>query len=632
MRIGTKNPNQFISLGCRLAQNRATVPAYNAYFKTSMHNIDLILTLTGGLAAALVFGYITHLCKLSPIVGYLIAGVAVGRHTPGFIANQHLAEQLAEVGVILLMFGVGLHFHLSELLAVRKIAIPGAIGQSCVATVLGAVCMRMFGWDWTAGIVFGLAIAVASTVVLTRILADNRELHTTTGHVAIGWLIVEDLMTVFVLVVLPTLADKSGSTSLVFAAGTATLKISILMGFVLYVGGKVIPWLLTHIARSNSRELFTLTTLVLALGISVGAMKIFDVSMALGAFLAGMVVGRSEFSSRAASEAIPMRDAFAVLFFVSVGMLLDPMTLINQPVLILCTLGIVIVGKALAAIAIVLALGYPVKVALGVGVALAQIGEFSFIVATSGKQLGLLPPLAMDLLVATAILSITLNPIFYRLVVPLDKWIGKHPRLSTLLSFGRRKNTDLFESSGASFGEGHRAVIIGYGPVGQTVVRLLRENGVSPTVIEMNVETARRIQTDGIRAVHGDATRREVLEEAGVEGAGNLIISSSSVAAPEEVIRNAKDINADIFIVARTSYVRELSALKAAGAQLVFSGEGEVALALAETLLRELGATPDQIENERERVRQSFLTHSPNSLAASGEPSPFPNKTLQSGL
>src|SRR5262252_3802472 len=329
-----------------------------------MHHLDLLLTLTGGLAAALVCGYLTHRLGLSPIVGYLLGGIAVGPYTPGFVANEALAEQLAEIGVILLMFGVGLHFRLRELLAVRRVALPGAIAQSLVATVLGAVVARAFGWTLAASVVFGLALSVASTVVLMRVLADHRDLHTPTGHIAVGWLVVEDLFTVLVLVLLPALfgGRPAGASHIPLALGLAALKITALVAFTLLVGGRLIPWLLERVAATRSRELFTLTILVLALGIAVGSATLFGVSMALGAFLAGMVVGRSDFSLRAASEALPMRDAFAVLFFVAVGMLLNPHYVMEAPGLVAATLGVILLGKPLAALGIVLLLGYTLKV------------------------------------------------------------------------------------------------------------------------------------------------------------------------------------------------------------------------------------------------------------------------------
>ncbi len=325
-----------------------------------MHNLDLILTLTGGLGAAFLLGYLTQRLGLSPLVGYLVAGTLVGPYTPGFVANAEIAEQFAEVGVILLMFGVGLQFHVEELLAVGRVAIPGAIVQSAIATLLGAAIAVAFGWGWPAGIVFGMALAVASTVVLIRILADNRDLHTPTGHIAVGWLVVEDLFTVVALVLLPALFAPTPS-SLAFGLAMTAAKIAALVAFTIGIGNRVIPWMLDHVARTGSRELFTLTVLVLALGIAVGSATVFGVSMALGAFLAGLVVGRSDYSLRAASDALPMRDAFAVLFFVAVGMLLEPSYLIEAPGLILATLAVVLVGKPLAAFLIVRLLRLPVS-------------------------------------------------------------------------------------------------------------------------------------------------------------------------------------------------------------------------------------------------------------------------------
>ena len=403
-----------------------------------MHSFDLILTLTGGLAAALVFGYLTQRVGLSPIVGYLLAGVAVGPNTPGFVANTHLAEQLAEVGVILLMFGVGLQFHVEELLAVRRVAVPGAVAQSVVATVLGAMLVQAFGWSTPSGIVFGIALSVASTVVLIRVLADNNELHTRTGHIAVGWLVVEDLFTVIALVVLPLLFAREGaSRGLGIALLLTGVKVAALVAFTALVGPRVIPRVLDHVARTHSRELFTLTVLVIALGIAVGSALVFDVSMALGAFLAGLVVGRSDYSLRAASEALPLRDAFAVLFFVSVGMLLNPSALMDHPVLVAGTLGVVMIGKPVVAFVITWLLGYPFVTSLSVAVALAQIGEFSFMLAGVGRDLGLLTADASNVLVAVAILSIVLNPILFRAIKPLDRWTLARPWLRRLLDRSR---------------------------------------------------------------------------------------------------------------------------------------------------------------------------------------------------
>jgi len=386
-----------------------------------MHAYDLILTLTGGLTAALALGYVTHRLGLSPIAGYLLAGTLVGPHTPGFVADTKLAEQLAEIGVILLMFGVGLQFHVEELLAVRRVAVPGAVAQSVAATALGAVLAHWLGWSWPAGIVFGMALAVASTVVLIRVLADHNQLHTQAGHIAVGWLVVEDLFTVIALVLLPALFGDTGSgTPLWLALLTTALKVGALVAFTAIVGTRAIPTLLDHVAHTRSRELFTLTVLVLALGIAVGSSLIFSVSMALGAFLAGMVVGRSDYSLRAAADALPMRDAFAVLFFVSVGMLLDPAALVDAPAFTLGALVVILIAKPLVAFAIVWVMRYPLHASLTVAIALAQIGEFSFILSTIGRDLGLLTPVASNALVAASIVSIVLNPLLYRLAGPFE--------------------------------------------------------------------------------------------------------------------------------------------------------------------------------------------------------------------
>jgi monovalent cation:H+ antiporter-2, CPA2 family len=579
-----------------------------------MHNhLDLILTLTGGLAAALAFGYVTHRLGLSPIVGYLLAGIAVGPNTPGFVANRELADQLAEVGVILLMFGVGLHFHLKELFAVRRIALPGAVVQSLAATVLGALTAWAFGWGWTAGVVYGLAISVASTVVLTRVLVDNNDLHTPVGHIAVGWLVVEDLFTVVVLVLLPPLFGnkEAGPGGLPLALGLSALKIGVLVACTFLLGGRLIPWLLGRVAATRSRELFTLTVLVVALGIAVGSAKLFGVSMALGAFLAGMVVGRSDFSLRAASEALPMRDAFAVLFFVSVGMLFDPSYLLKEPGLVAATLAIVVLAKPLAALGIVLLLGYPPKVAIAVAVALAQIGEFSFILAALGKSLGILTESATNALVAAAIVSISLNPLLYRLADPLEAWAARHPRLWRWLTARAHPRTSSASAPSPdrdpTVSSRHRAVVVGYGPVGRTLSRLLRDNDIEPTIIEMNLETVHRLREEAVLAIYGDASHRETLKGAGVDRAGSLILSASGIRGAEEVIRLARELNPNIRVLVRTAYLRERAALRQAGADSVFSGEGEVALAMTESVLQALGAIPEQIDRERERVRADLF-------------------------
>ncbi|HEY9248304.1 MAG TPA: cation:proton antiporter [Rariglobus sp.] len=585
-----------------------------------MHNIDLILTLTGGFVAAVTLGYITQRIGLSPIVGYLLAGVIVSPHTPGFVANSAMADQLAEIGVILLMFGVGLQFHFKELLAVRRIAVPGAVVQSIVATVLGAVVMHGLGWSWEAGVVFGLAISVASTVVLTRVLADNGDLHTPTGHVAVGWLVMEDLFTVFVLVLLPAIFGSSAGVelnvqTLMVAGGVTLLKIVSLIAFTFIIGGWVIPRLLTGIARTGSRELFTLAVLAVALGIAVGSAKVFGVSMALGAFLAGMVVGRSQFSLRAATDALPMRDAFAVIFFVSVGMLFDWRSLLESPMLVLAAMMVILIGKPLASFVIVVLMRYPLRVALSVSVVLAQIGEFSFILAAMGRQLNILPAEAANILVACAILSITLNPLSYRLIPRIERWMERcTPVLTTWIH--RRTAGSLSPAADPEVVRGrHRAVVIGYGPVGRTVARLLQENEIEPTIIEMNVETVKRLRAENIRVVYGEAARFETLQEAGVAEARALVLSSSGIKEGRELIRLARQINPAVQVIARTAYLRELGELREAGADKVFSGEGEVALAMTEFILRTLGATPEQIDRERTRVHDELFVPGPPGAA-----------------
>ncbi|QDU30576.1 Inner membrane protein YbaL [Anatilimnocola aggregata] len=574
-------------------------------------HLELIITLTSGLAAALFMGYITHRVGLSPIVGYLLAGIAVGPYTPGVEANVELAQQMAEIGVILLMFGVGLHFHFKELLAVRRVAVPGAVGQSLIATGLGVVVAYFFGWTVSSGLVFGMAISVASTVVLLRVLSDNNDLHTPTGHIAVGWLVVEDLFTVLVLVLMPVLFGSANSSlaDIGLAILIAVIKIGLLVAFVMFVGGKAIPWFLARIAQTRSRELFTLTVLVVALGIAVGAAKVFDVSMALGAFLAGMVVGRSDFSSRAASEALPMRDAFAVLFFVSVGMLFDPNQLITSPGLIAATLGIVLLGKPLAALAIVILLRYPLRIGLSVAVALAQIGEFSFILAGVGMSLNVFTSQQYNALIAAAIVSISINPILYRLTDYLEERAKKSPRLWKLIN-GNSHVESTQQAPDDEHPEKHdhgQAVVIGYGPVGRTLCRLLQENGIEPTVIEMNLTTVRQLREDGMRAVYGDSAHKETQLEAGTSQADVFILSASGLRNSQEVIRLARECNPKIRVFARASYLREIPSLTRAGADVVFTGEGEVAMSMTEFILRQMGAGPEQIDRERDRIRNELF-------------------------
>jgi CPA2 family monovalent cation:H+ antiporter-2 len=570
--------------------------------------MDLILTLSVSLAVALVLGYATQRLGLSPIVGYLLAGIVVGPNTPGFIANHQIAEQLAEIGVVLLMFGVGLHFDLKDLLAVRRIALPGAAGQSLLATGLGAAAAMTLGGNgggWTGGIVYGLALSVASTVVLTRVMSDHDELHAPSGHVAVGWTVVEDILTVLILVLLPALTAGRGemtSGGLALTLVIAVAKIGLLFLLTFLLGGRIIPWLLRLVSATKSRELFTLTILVVALGIAFGSAKLFGVSMALGAFLAGIIVGRSDFSLRAASEALPMRDAFAVLFFVSVGMLFDPMAVVAAPWLTAATLAIIIIGKPLASFCLMLLFRQPLRTSASVGLSLGQIGEFSFILAAMGTSLGILSQRATSVLIAAAIVSIALNPTLHRLSDPIGRLARRRP--------ARRARPRTAEEELAPSEPGpaprFRAVVVGYGPVGRTLVRLLAENGIGSTVIEMNLATVKRLREEEVPAVYGDASHRESLQSAGVERSGTLILSASGIREAKEIIRMAKEMNPAVRVLVRSAYLRDRAPLMAAGADLVLSGEGEVALAMTESVLQELGATPEQIDRERERLREDF--------------------------
>jgi monovalent cation:H+ antiporter-2, CPA2 family len=587
-----------------------------------MHaNLDLILTLTYSLGAALTLGYVTHRLGLSPLVGYLLAGIVVGPRTPGFVADSALADQLAEIGVILLMFGVGLHFKVEDLAAVRRIAIPGAVFQSVAATLLATLAAVGFGWGWQAGVVFGLALSVASTVVLTRVLADNHALHTRTGHVAVGWLIVEDLFTVVILVLLPHLfgeeAAKGGGAGL--AVLIAVAKFAALVLFTLVVGGRVIPWLLGRASATRSRELFTLSVLVIALGIAVGSALLFGVSMALGAFLAGMVVGRSEFSLRAASEALPLRDAFAVIFFVAAGMLFDPRFVWESPGVVASTLAVILLGKPLAALGIMRLLKHPMSTALPIAVSLGQIGEFSFILATVGRQLGVLPPAAVNAIMAGAIVSIAVNPPLYRAAAALGARakdaIAPAPVRFPSTAGSHESPSAVHRAVTALEGRRPTAVIVGFGPIGRTLVALLRANQVEPRVIELNLETARKLAAEGVESVYGDAGRLETLEAADVDKAGTLILAASGLENAAEVARMARTLNPRIRVLARCGYLRERDALRAAGVDAVFASEGEIAMAMTESVLRGLGAAPEQIDRERERVRSDLLGEEARSAA-----------------
>jgi monovalent cation:H+ antiporter-2, CPA2 family len=533
-----------------------------------MGHLTVLMTFAMGLTMALLLGFLAKRLKLSPIVGYLIAGVAVGPFTVGYVADQHVADQFAEIGVILLLFGVGLKFHLSELLAVWRIALPGALFQSAISTLALAGLLRLMGWDWTSGIVLGISISVASTVVMALVLAERHDLHAPIGHIAIGWTVVEDLLTVTALLLLPMFvgAGAVGSDGIGLALGQAALKIVGLVLLVVVLGKWVIPKALEQIALARSRELFTLSVLVVALGIAIGAAKLFGVSMALGAFLAGLAVGRSEFAARAANDALPMRDAFAVLFFVSVGMLCDPRSVLESPVLTGVVLLVVLVGKPLAAMLVVRVMGRPTSTAVAVGAALSQVGEFSFILGSAAKGLGVITNDGWNALVAASIISIALNPTVYRLA---RRATGGAPTLKP--------------AAGQESVDARRCILVGYGPVGKTVRRILVEYDAEVTVIELNLETVRGLRAEGIQVVYGDVLRPGTLEEAGLASAGSLILSIE-VEDAAELIRQAHSVNPSLRILARCAHLRDVPALRKAGATIIAAAEAEVAMALAEVL------------------------------------------------
>jgi CPA2 family monovalent cation:H+ antiporter-2 len=552
-----------------------------------MNELTVLMTFAAGLAMALVLGFVATRLRLSPIVGYLVAGIAVGPFTGGYVADQHVADQFAEIGVILLLFGVGLRFHLDELLAVWRIAIPGALFQSAISTLALAGLLKLIGVDFVSGVVLGISISVASTVVMALVLAERRDLHAPIGHIAIGWTVVEDLLTVTVLLLLPMFVGSgaAGEPSVGAALGQAALKIVALVVLVIVLGKWVIPRALEQIARVRSRELFTLSVLVVALGVAIGAAKVFGVSMALGAFLAGLAVGRSEFAARAANDALPMRDAFAVLFFVSVGMLCDPRSVIQAPLLIALVLAVVLVGKPLAAMLVVRLLGKPMSTAVGVGAALSQVGEFSFILGAAARGLGLIDDNGWNALVVASILSIALNPTVYGLARRLSGGAA------ALAQIPEREQVDP-----------QRCILIGYGPVGRTVRKILSERDAVVTVVELNLETVRRLRAEGVPVVYGDVLRPGTLEEAGVATAGSLILSVE-VEDAAELIRQARSVNPELRVLARCAHLRDVPALRRAGATVIAAAEAEVALALAEVLDADLGSE-SEIAGRREDVRR----------------------------
>ena len=583
------------------------------------HEAPLVTTIAAAFVSALLLGVLAKRVGLSPIVGYLLAGVVIGPYTPGFVGDTALAAQLAEIGVVLLMFGVGLHFHPKDLLEVREIALPGALLQSGAATLLGLATGVAFGWAPGEGLVLGLALSVASTVVLIRVLEDQQLLSTIHGHVAVGWLIVEDILTVAVLVTIPAFADisvvgegaASRSGSLAASLGLAMAKLAVLVALVFVAGSRVIPWILEQVARLRSRELFTLTVLAVAVAIATGSALFFGASMALGAFLAGMVVGQSALSHQAAADALPLRDAFAVLFFVSVGMLFEPSFLLREPLLVLATLAIVLVGKPLAAVAVVAVLGYSVRTALTVALGLAQVGEFSFILGSLARQHGLLPSAGENVLVACALVSISVNPLLMRSLDGLEAWLRRRPTFWRLLTFrGDRRSAELNAGVArqvATHG-GALAIVVGYGPVGRAVDRLIRQAGMESVVIDSNPDTVAALARGGRVALYGDATRREILKQAGVDRAGYLIVTLPHSVNRGPLIAAARELNPSLQILVRARYLRERRELEQAGATAACFEEAEAAVGLSERFLRALGTNDAEVAREVEAIRHELAT------------------------
>ena len=571
-----------------------------------MHDISLITTIALGLGAALVLGLLAKRLGLSPIVGYLLAGVLTGPHTPGFVGDAKIAAQLAELGVILLMFGVGLHFSFKDLLAVRSIAVPGALLQGLAATLACTGIAVAIGWPWQSGLILGFAVSVASTVVLMRALMDRGILDTPEGHAAVGWLVLQDIITVLVLVLVPALARAGGESNLWQTIGLAVAKLAVLTLIVMLAGARFVPWLLLRVARLRSRELFTLTVLVMAIGVATVSFVAFGASMALGAFLGGMVVGQSKVSEQAAADVLPMRNVFAVLFFVAVGMLFDYRLLFESPVLMLGVLGIILVLTPVVAFGVVIATGHSLGAALTVAGGLAQIGEFSFIVGDMAGSLGLLPPAGRNVLVGAAIISISLHPFLFRSVLALEPRMARWPLLARLVAgraqlLGARANQATAQRT-----EDPGAIVVGYGPVGQTVTRLLAEFGINPMIVETNIDVVVEMQQRGQQALFGDATRPEILRSAGIESAAYLIVTVPKAEISLRVIQAAREIAPVIRVLTRANYINQSEAFTNAGAAIIRYDEAESAAALAEALLYDIDVPADRIDAVVSSIRREL--------------------------
>jgi CPA2 family monovalent cation:H+ antiporter-2 len=565
------------------------------------HSVPLITTIAAALGLALILGFAAVRLRLPALVGYLVAGIVIGPATPGFVADVGLAGQLAEIGVMLLMFGVGLHFSFEDLLEVRKIALPGALAQIGVATALGALVATFWGWSLAEGIVFGLALSVASTVVLLRALEDRGVLETVNGRIAVGWLVVEDLVMVLVLVVLPPFATAmsgdapgAGERGLLMVLALTLARVAAFVALMVVVGRRLFPWFLWQVARSGSRELFTLCVIAAAVGIAYGSAELFGVSFALGAFFAGMVMRESSLSHRAASESLPLRDAFSVLFFVSVGMLFDPALLGSQPLLLaaaLIVLAIVILGKSIAAFLLVLAFRYPLNSALTISASLAQIGEFSFILASLGVSHGLLPAEGQSLILAGAILSIALNPLVFHAIEPLQRWIRSRSKLARLVERPHDPLAELPMSVDSEQLTGH-VVLAGYGRVGRRIAESLIEQRVRFVVAEQNREVVEELRGRGVHAVTGNAADPAVLIQAHIARARILVIAVPDPFDARRMIEIARMINPGVETVVRTHSDEETDLFRKENAGKVYMGEHELARSMTDYVLERMAAPP----------------------------------------
>lgn len=559
------------------------------------HSLPLITTIAMGFALALILGFIAVRLKIPALVGYLLAGICIGPYTPGLEADVKIAQELAEIGVMLLMFGVGLHFSLSDLMRVRKIAIPGAIFQMAVATILGGGVAIMWSWNYGSALIFGLSLSVASTVVLLRALEERGVLDSINGHIAVGWLLVEDLAMIIVLVILPPLSHGLGGTlpvelqqPLWFVLGLTLLKISTFIALMLFVGRRFFPKILWHVAQTGSRELFTLCVITAAISIAYLASKLFGVSFALGAFFAGMIMRESSLSHRAAEESLPLRDAFAVLFFVAVGMLFNPAVLVEQPLQVLIVVGIIIFGKSIAAFILVLAFRYPLQSALIVSASLAQIGEFSFILAELGVRVGMLPEEGRSFILAGALISITINPFIFKLINPINTWVKSHPKLTSFFSWSNDPLAELPMITKEEYLSGH-VVLVGYGQVGKRIASLLSEKAIPYVIIEENRELIVHLRASGIPVVYGDASEAAVLIQGHIARASMLMIVISDTVNVRKMIQLAQEINPDIETVVRSHDEEEAILLQTEVTGRVFFAEGEIAKNMGSYALNRYG-------------------------------------------